>query len=259
MTTQSRYISRDGEVICDSFSEGAYIFQNVHTFGGEARHAAAHIALLCTTARRLFGIEVHISADELRRRIARLAEACRMPSRVSVRAIVRLYPSGVMEIACDEPSIYAGYVLRSLHPDALFVHMAPPLPSLPTSAAEHTRLMADALARTRGAHTAIMTDGEGYAVSESAQPLFTVSGYTVTTPPAAAAEESVERRLVREAALGTDLVFTERRITIGDLAAADEIFTSDHRGITSVARIGGKHYMSIIAERIAARLEKTSF
>lgn len=259
MTTQSRYISRDGEVICDRFSEGAYIFQNVHTFGGEARHAAAHIALLCTAARRLFGIEVHISADELRRRIARLAEACRMPSRVSVRAIVRLYPTGTMEIACDEPSIYAGYVLRSLRPDALFVRMSPPLPSLPTSAAEHTRLMADALAHARGAHTAIMTDGEGYAVSESAQPLFAVSGYTVMTPPAAAAEESVERRLVREAARGTDLTFAERRITIDDLAAADEIFTADHRGITSVASIGGKHYMPIIAERIAAQIEKITF
>ena len=155
----SRYISRDGGILADRFTDGPYIFQNVHTLGGAARHTAAHTALLRAAAKSLFGFDPEITADELRRRIARLTEACRMPSRVSVRAVVRLYPTGSIEIACDEPSIYAGYVLRSLRPDAICLRMAPPLPSLPTSAAEHTRLLADTMAHTRGARTAILTDG----------------------------------------------------------------------------------------------------
>ena len=258
MTTFGRYISRDGELLADTLSDGPYIFQNVHTLGGRPRHTAAHAALLRQAGRRLFGVEPGLTADELRRRIVRLTEACLAPSRVSVRAIVRLYPTGRIEIACDEPSIYAGYVLRSLRPDAICINMAPPLPAMPTSATEHTRLMADTLARTHGAHTAIMTDAAGCAVSESAQPLFVVQGYTVATPPVAPADESVERRMVREAIRGSDLTFAERPIAVADIAAADEVFTADYRGITSVARIGRKPYMSIIAEMVAGRIEKVS-
>lgn len=257
--TQSRYISRDGELSEGPFSEGCYLFQNIHTLGGRARHTARHMALLRHAARVLFGLDFRLTPAEAERRIARLAEACRMPSRVSVCAVMRLYPSGSVEIACDEPSIYAGYVLRSLRPDAVCVRMSPPLPSLPTSSAEHTRLMADALARTRGAHTAIMTDAAGNVVSESSNPIFVVGGYTVTATPVAEAEESVERLLVREAACQANLTFTERHITVDSLAAADEIFTADHRGITSVARIGRKPYMSIIAERIASQIEHITF
>lgn len=254
----SRYISRDGEILADRFTDEPYIFQNVHTLGGAARHTAAHTALLCAAAKSLFGFDPEITADELRRRIARLTEACRMPSRVSVRAVVRLYPTGSIEIACDEPSIYAGYVLRSLRPDAICLRMAPPLPSLPTSAAEHTRLLADTMAHTRGARTAILTDSDGTVISESAQPIFIVNGYTVSTPAVSAAEESVERRLVRESLRQTDLTFAERLITLDKLAAADEIFTADHRGITSIARIGRKPYMSIIAERVATQIENVT-
>lgn len=254
----SRYISRDGEILADRFTDEPYIFQNVHTLGGAARHTAAHTVLLCAAAKSLFGFDPEITADELRRRIARLTEACRMPSRVSVRAVVRLYPTGSIEIACDEPSIYAGYVLRSLRPDAICLRMAPPLPSLPTSAAEHTRLLADTMARTRGARTAILTDSDGTVISESVQPIFIVNGYTVSTPAVSAAEESVERRLVRESLRQTDMTFVERLITLDTLAAADEIFTADHRGITSIARIGRKPYMSIIAERVASRIENVT-
>ena len=250
----SRYISRDGEILADRFTDEPYIFQNVHTLGGAARHTAAHTALLRAAAKSLFGFDPEITADELRRRIARLTEACRMPSRVSVRAVVRLYPTGSIEIACDEPSIYAGYVLRSLRPDAICLRMAPPLPSLPTSAAEHTRLLADTMAHTRGARTAILTDSDGTVISESAQPIFIVNGY----PAVSAAEESVERRLVRESLRQTDLTFAERLITLDKLAAADEIFTADHRGITSIARIGRKPYMSIIAERVATQIENVT-
>lgn len=258
MTPHNRYISRDGETVAGTPSDGPYIFQNIHTLGGKPRHTAAHVDLLHRTARRLFGLDLRLTADELRRRIVRLTEVSRVPARVSVRAIVRLYATGSIEIICDEPSIYAGYVMRSLRPDALCLNMAPPLPSLPTSAAEQTRQLADTIARARGAHTAILADASGNVVSESAQPIFAVKGYTVVTPPVAPADESVERRMVREAMRGTDLTFAERPLTVAELAAADELFTADYRGITSVARIGRKPYMSIIAELVAGRIEEVS-
>lgn len=47
----SRYISRDGEILADRFTDGPYIFQNVHTLGGAARHTAAHTALLRAAAK----------------------------------------------------------------------------------------------------------------------------------------------------------------------------------------------------------------
>lgn len=255
MTIPDRYISRDGEIIPGTLSDGAYIFQNIHTLGGKPRHTAAHIDVLRTAARKLLGMELQLTANELQRRIVNLTEACVVPSRVSVRVIVRLYATGTIEIACDEPSIYAGYVLRSLRPDAICLNIAPPLPSMPTSAAEQTRVLADAVARSRGVHTAILTDATGYVVSESAQPIFIVDGYNTITPPVTAAEESVERRLVREAVCKSGRPFVEQPISTADLATADEIFMADHRGITSIAHIGRKPYMSIITDTIASHIE----
>ena len=61
----SRYISRDGEILADRFTDEPYIFQNVHTLGGAARHTAAHTALLRAAAKSLFGFDPEITADEL--------------------------------------------------------------------------------------------------------------------------------------------------------------------------------------------------
>ena len=57
----SRYISRDGGILADRFTDEPYIFQNVHTLGGAARHTAAHTALLRAAAKSLFGFDPEIT------------------------------------------------------------------------------------------------------------------------------------------------------------------------------------------------------
>ena len=166
---------------------------------------------------------------------------------------MKVYPSGDVVMEYDEPSIYRGYVLRSLRPEAVCVNMAPPLWQFPTSVAAETRALADATARARGFHTALLTDAAGNLVSESAQPIFVVRGYTLFTPPATF--PSAEREAAERAARAASFEVVRRQLTRDDLASADEVLTVNYQGVASISRIGRKPYMSIIAEKLAESME----
>lgn len=243
----------NGELRPAAPQRGPYVFQNVHTLGGECRRLQRHVEVLTAAAEQLFGIDLDLAAREAGQQARRLAEACRLTRNVTVRLIVKAYPSGDVSMEYDEPSIYRGYVLRSLRPDTVCVNMAPPLWPFPTSAAVETRALADATARARGFHTAVLTDAEGNLVSESARPIFVVRGYTLLTPPCAAM--SVERETAELAAREASLAVVSRPLTRDDLASADEVLTVNYQGVTSIARIDGKPYMSIIAEKLAECME----
>ncbi len=251
--TAPKYMIADGLLQPASPQDGPYVFQNVHTLGHRCRNMRRHIEILDSAAKRLFGVKHGLTTREAEQHAARLLEACRMSRSVTVRIILKVYPAGLTVMECDEPSIYGGYVLRSLRPEAVCMAMTPPLPEYPTSIMEHTRAMADAIARTRGFHTAILTDAGGKVVSECTRPLFTVHGYTLTTPPMPAG--SAELDAAEQAARKANLTVQKRPLTLGDLASADEVFTVNFQGVTSISRIDSKLYMSIIAGRVAEEME----
>ncbi len=253
---REKYMLFNGELQHATPQRGPYVFQNVHTLGGECRRMGRHVEVLTTAAEQLFGIDIDIVAREAERAARQLAEACRLTRNVTVRLIVKAYPSGDISMEYDDPSIYRGYVLRSLRPEAVCVNMSPPLQAFPTSAAAETRALADATARARGFHTAVLTDAAGNLVSESTQPIFLVRGYTLFTPPAATV--SVERETAEQAAREASLTVIRRPLTRDDLASADEVLTVNYQGVTAIARIGGKPYMAIIAEKLAEYMESAA-
>jgi len=232
---------------------GPYVFQNVHTLGGECRRMRRHIEVLAAAAEQMFGVDPDLDAAEAGRAARRLAEACRLTRNMTVRLVVKVYPSGDVTMEYDEPSIYRGYVLRSLRPEAVCVNMTPPLWQFPTSAAAETRALADATAVARGFHTAVLTDAAGILVSECVQPIFVVRGYTLFTPPSAF--PSVERETAEQAARDASFSVVCRQLARDDLASADEVLTVNYQGVTSLARIGRRIYMSVIAEKLAERME----
>lgn len=232
---------------------GPYVFQNVHTLGYRCRHMGRHIDILCSSALRLFGRQPRISAQEAEQRAVRLLEACRRARGVTVRIVLKANPDGDIIMECDEPSIYGGYALRSLRPEAVRMAIVPPMAQYPTSAMAEARALADAMARAQGFHTAVLTDSGGNIVSECCNPIFTVRGYTIATPPQPAG--SVELEIAEQAARRASLTIRRQPLTTDDLAAADEVLTVNFQGVTSIARIGRKPYMSIIAERLASCME----
>ncbi len=251
--SREKYMLLNGEPTLLAPRCEPYVFQNVHTLGGECRRMRRHVEVLASAAEQLFGVDLDLDAREAERAARLLAEACRLTRNVTVRLIMKVYPSGDVAMEYDEPSIYRGYVLRSLRPEAVCVNMAPPLWQFPTSVAAETRALADATARARGFHTALLTDAAGNLVSESAQPIFVVRGYTLFTPPATF--PSAEREAAERAARAASFEVVRRQLTRDDLASADEVLTVNYQGVASISRIGRKPYMSIIAEKLAESME----
>ena len=149
-------------------------------------------------------------------------------------------------------SLYDGYALRSLQPEAVTLRYDLPLTEAPTSAREAAAQLARRMAERAGADVAVRCDREGILREADDAPLFAVAGHTVLAAPGT---QSVERELTVRAVRAAGLELREEPFGCGELPRIDELFFADHRGITALARCDGQPLMSLIAERIALVME----
>lgn len=249
-----KFMIRNGEILAERFYDTPYVFQNIHTLNHKARYTAEHLTLLNYSAEELFGerLKPNITKEQVEHQIEALLSANRLTRNASILVEIRLDAIGNYELRSHEPSLYSGYVLRSLHPDAVCLPLDMPLPQHPTSAAAATRLMADTIARKCGFHTAIIAERDGGLAIDPLAPLFTVKEYTLFAQEGC---HSVEATIAKEAARRAGMSIEHKRLTATDLNDADEVFTACWQGITSMAHIGKRIYMSIMAEKIAIEME----
>ena len=240
----------DGQIVEWRAMEGLYLYQEIHTLDYRARHLAAHIGVITRRAEELFGLRPRLSAVRLDEQIESLLIRSRLSRRVSTRVILKCYASGSYSLECDEPSIYSGYAMRSLRPEAITLPIQLPMADYPTSASIATRQLANAVARRRGYHTALLVRGEELE-SEPTRPLAIVVGTTVIMAEC----DSLETNLLERAARKARLPVEKRRLRRSDLTSADEVLQLSWQGITAMAHVDGRAYMAIIGERIAQELE----
>ncbi len=229
------------------------LYQTVHIARGRARNAEAHAALLDAASRTLFGRRYTPGAARLAARIEALAAAERYPTEVSGFVRIELGADGEERLVPAGVSLYDGYAFRSLQPDAATLRYDLPLTAAPTSAREAAAQLARRLAERAGADIAVRCDREGVLREADDAPLFAVAGHTVLAAPGT---ESVERELAVRAVLAAGLELREEPFGCGDLPRIDELFFADHRGITALAHCDGQPLMTLIAERIAAGMER---
>ncbi len=154
-------------------------------------------------------------------------------------------------IVVSEVSIYSGYSLRCVTPSAECVSFDSPFGHYPTSARREVLRFAGDIALNFGAELAIECDNSGGVVSAAGAALFgVVDRFLITSPTL----QSVEKSLVIAKAKEYGLECVEERYTKKELNKFEELFAADHLGITSISRCGERHYMTIIAEKIAERL-----
>ncbi|MFQ7503702.1 MAG: hypothetical protein ACLRMJ_12495 [Alistipes finegoldii] len=79
-------------------------------------------------------------------------------------------------------SLYRGYDLRSLMPDAVTLQYDMPFPEAPTSAREAAAGLARQQARLHGASVAVRCDGDGIVRTADNAPLFAVRGKRRSSP-----------------------------------------------------------------------------
>ena len=227
-----------------------YLYQTVHLARGRARNAEAHAARLDAASRELFGRGY--APARLAARIEALAAADRYPTGVSGFVRIELGADGEERLTPAGVSLYDGYALRSLQPEAVTLRYDLPLTEAPTSAREAAAQLARRMAERAGADVAVRCDREGILREADDAPLFAVAGHTVLAAPGT---QSVERELAVRAVRAAGLELREEPFGCGELPRIDELFFADHRGITALARCDGQPLMSLIAERIALVME----
>lgn len=243
----------NGELIPKQEIAGAYIYQYIHTVGYSAHNLTQHLEIIDQTSRTLFGEPFNIDKREVEQNISTLLSSAHLSRKVSIRVTLKLYATGDVALYYDEPSFYIGYVMRSLRPKAICLRINPPLEAYPTSASEATYGVAEAIARAKDYHTAIMIDSENIIRNDSSHPIAIVKGKTLILP--ATTILSVERTLLERATRKAGYAVEYRVLQQTDLASADEVIVMDWQGITAMEQVNGKPYMSILAERIAEELE----
>ena len=217
-----------------------YLYQTVHILGGRSLHLPAHLAVLDRWSRELFGRPAGFRQQSLARQIEALA-AQTAPADCDLSQFVRIVvpASGDPAFRLESAgiSLYRGYDLRSLMPDAVTLQYDMPFPEAPTSAREAAAGLARPQARLHDASVAVRCDRDGIVRTADDAPLFAVRGKTAFVSPAEACVELEERPVMRD-----------------ELPRFDELFYVDHRGVTALAHCDGHPCMAILAERVAQSL-----
>ncbi len=227
-----------------------YLYQTVHVAGGRPRLVTHHAEVLTRAARELFGCTYAPDPDALERRITEAARAEHYPPEVSGFVRIEVTADGRERIVPAGSSLYGGYALRSVRPDARIVRYDYPGVDLPTSARETTTLLLRQ--HTGPAGTVIRCDGDGFCRTADEAPLFAVREgemFASLAPP------SVERELALRAIRALGMPLREEFLTAEMLPRMEELFYVDHRGVTALGHCGEVPYLSLTARRIAEAME----
>lgn len=233
--------------------EQAYIYQNVHTIGYSPRHLDRHVEILQTLSEELFDRDFTPSAERLAEEIASHLEQERATRTNSIHIVLKSTSEGYCLMHICPPSLYRGYVLRSLRPEMVTMRSSIPLQTYPTSASTATRMLCNEIARSRGFHAALIMGEKEELYSESTCPLALVQGRRLLLAPM---PYSVEQKLVEQAAQRAGIEVEKRTLFRDDMINADEVLQINWQGITAAKHVDGRQYMAIIAERLAQEMEK---
>lgn len=162
-----------------------------------------------------------------------------------------LQASGSLRLEFEGVSLYRGYDLRSLMPEAVTLQYEPPLFDAPTSAREAAVELARQYAGVAGCERRRtlrpQRDSHGGrrsgAVRHPGQAGLRPAGRSEHRAQPCSQEHPRRRAGTGRSAVGRD-----------DLPRMDELFFIDHRGVTALSRCDGQPYMAIFAERIAGAL-----
>lgn len=233
-----------------------YLYQTLHLLDGRCHLLNEHVDLLHRWSTELFARPFLPDKQLLARQIAQMA-AKSAPAGCDRSQFVRLIvpASGEQEYTLQfgGMSLYRGYDLRSLTPDAITLQYDPLHPDAPTSAREAAEAFARQQARLRGASVAVRCDRDGIVRTADEAPLLAIHRKTVIL---AEGGGSVERHLALRAVEAAGLELEIRPVERDELPGFDELFYVDHRGVTALAHCDGHPYMAIFAQRIAKALRE---
>lgn len=253
MSRGREYIIYNGELLNEQPTTQVYVYQDIHTLGHKPRHTSRHLHLIDYAADKLFGLHCRVSIKELEQQITTLLDSNHTTRNTSVCVRLKVYATGDYSLQQHEVSIYTGYVMRSLRHEATFIASYAPLGKFPTSAMIATRDLMQQIAGARDLHSLILTSPDGQIVTNAAEPLMAIKDRTLYAPRLA--RPSAEQQAIERSAARLGLTIEHSTLNVEQIKSADEVFTANWQGLTSMAHINQRPYMSVLTEQLAQEME----
>jgi branched-chain amino acid aminotransferase len=229
---------------------GDGIFEGIRLRDGWLYRPDLHFVRLRRSA-AIVGLDIDLTDDELLRGIAAVAEANRLrDAHVRVVCTRGVGLPGLDPRRCIEPTVYIlAYPFPPyLGETALSVIVSNVVRKSPRSVDAAVKslnyldgILAKMQANAAGAGEALMLDGEGFLAEATAANVFVIRDGELQTPLPTACLAGVTRRTVLELARELGVATHERRLSVGDLYAADEAFlTGTAAGIVPIGTADGR-------------------
>ncbi len=234
-----------------------YVYQTVFVSDYRPRQLAAHLELLRAAALRLYDRAPGLDEKEL-------------PELIHGLLLRNHYPAGYCEVdirfrvsngtahtflTAGAIAIYDGRELTGARPRAIVTGYDIPFEGIRTGFSRSAAEYAAGYARRHGADIAIRSRRNGEIAGVGEWPLFGVRNREIVTPPlGSGAYDSVERRLVMEAAGRRHITVREETISHHDLTSFSEIFYCTPQGITAIDSCGTVKYLRGMVVLLAEEL-----
>ncbi len=230
----------------------AIILQTIHVRGREPRFLILHLEEVERAWFALFHNELRIDAEAVEQQICTLLDNGRYAVDGSAYVEFCVAADGSWGCRVLEQSLYRGYVLRALRPDAVTISFSLPFEGLPTAAGALTWQTALRMAEQRKVRSAVRMDESQTLLEADGAPLFAVVARTVYC---SREPRGVEGRLACEAIRRAGYSLRIVPLKRDHLSDIEELFYVDHRGVTALKSCDGKRMLAAVAERVAGQME----
>ena len=234
-------------------SQELSLYQRLRATEGHIMHLSRHLDILHSYADILLPQSPIPTAAEVEQMCQRVLSRGGYSSNSTHILELRLWQSGRVRLSVIETSLYKGFDLRVLRPNAAIIEGCSTALLYPTSAALECEKLMKIIARQNGCDVALAVQNGSVIAIDSTNPIV-VHGTNVTIGQSitSAYTEFIIEALKKLPQYNISL----SEISLQQAASADELFFADHRGLTAIGTLGGRQYSDTVAYAIAKYLNR---
>ena len=247
------YIENNTTERYDTDNSELSLYQRLRATDGRVMYLNRHLDILRSYAAILLPHTPIPTASEIEQMCSRLLSRGGYSSSSTHILELNLWQSGRVRLSVIETSLYKGFDLRVLRPNAAIIEGCSTALLYPTSAALECEKLMKIIARQNGCDVALSVQNSSVIAIDSTNPII-VHGTNVTIGNSitSAYTELVVETLKKLPQYNISL----SEISLQQVATADELFFADHRGLTAVGSLGGRQYSDTVAYAIAKYINR---
>ena len=247
------YIENNTTERYDTDNSELSLYQRLRATDGRVMYLNRHLDILRSYAAILLPHTPIPTASEIEQMCSRLLSRGGYSSSSTRILELNLWQSGRVRLSVIETSLYKGFDLRVLRPNAAIIEGCSTALLYPTSAALECEKLMKIIARQNGCDVALSVQNSSVIAIDSTNPII-VHGTNVTIGNSitSAYTELVVETLKKLPQYNISL----SEISLQQVATADELFFADHRGLTAVGSLGGRQYSDTVAYAISKYLNR---